>query len=161
MWYIVAGVIEATSLHLVGDLGDETRLELRICGWIAQRQIPFVQERLRTECGVLGEQRFHAIDSAANARGIAVVDVPRNKVQRRLAGLAEREQRRQDVRAGASEGRTTHTRLGVGPHDGSDGVLIVARVVFRREEIRAAAAFADIGLVRDFTITNARAARSL
>ena len=61
-------------------------------------------------------------------------------------------------RPGISQCRAAHARIGIGPHDRGDGVLVVASVVFGREEIRAAAIFTDIGLVRNLPIANPGAA---
>ena len=110
------------------------------------------------ERGVFGEQPFYVIDGPANAHWIAAVDVPGNKMQGRFAGLTERQKRGQDGRAGIREGRTSDECLGIGAQNSRHGVLIVARVVFRSEEIRTAAVFADIGFIRDLPIADAGAA---
>ena len=48
-----------------------------------------------------------------------------------------------------SQCRAAHAGIGIGTADGGNGVLVIARVILRREQIRAAAAFADIRSLQD------------
>ena len=73
---VVAGIIEPAGLHLVRNFGDVTGLELWIRRRIAQSHVPLVQKSFGVKRRVFGDQCFHAIDGAANAHRIAVIDVP-------------------------------------------------------------------------------------
>ena len=136
--------------------GLEPRVERRI----HQVHVPLVEECLRLEGRVLGQQLLRIVDRAAQSRSGRCCRCARRRsaAVRASCSHASSSAGRMGDRTEAS-GRSADTRVGIGLENCGNRVPVVAHVALGLEPVRASAVLADVGLVGHFPVPNAGAPR--
>ena len=104
------------------------------------------------QAGKLLQQFLHGQDRVFSFQGIAVVNVPGDKMQWDSIGAAVLQQGSQNGALPVSERRTTHFGSRVCPQNSFGCALVESRIVLGRESARTSTIFANVGLVGDFPV---------